>query len=125
MPDHVATASRLAPRLAGALCVFAALAGCAPTTAPETAPAAATPMRAEVFEIPTICKPDPALLTPPSAPDCKFGRPELKTVDPDGWARLSVEFERQCYLRAERTVRERLRLLQAAARCDVAAAARR
>jgi hypothetical protein len=124
MPDHVATAMQIARRLAGALCALAALAGCAPTTAPETASAATTPMRAEVFEIPTLCRPDPALLTPQSAPDCKYGRPELKTVDPDGWARLSVEFERQCYQRAERTVRERLRLLQAAARCDTAAARR-
>jgi hypothetical protein len=124
MPDHVATALRIARRLAAVLCAFAALAGCAPTTAPETAQAATAPMRAEVFEIPTICRPDPALLTPPSAPDCKYGRPELKTVDPDQWARLSVEFERQCYLRAEKTVRERLRLLQAAARCEAARARR-
>jgi hypothetical protein len=120
MPDHVATALRIARRLAAALCASAALAGCAPTQAPETAQAATTPMRTEVSEIPTICRPDPALLTPPSAPDCKFGRPELKTVDPDQWARLSVEYERQCYLRAERTVRERLRLLQLSARCDAA-----
>jgi len=123
MPDHVATALRIARRLAAALCVFATLAGCAPTQAPETAQAA-TPIRAEVPGIPTICRPDPALLTPQSAPDCKFGRPELKTVDPDQWARLSVEYERQCYLRAERTARERLRLLQASVRCDTAAARR-
>ena len=81
-------------------------------------------MRAEVPEIPTICRPDPALLAPPSPPDCRYGRPELKTVDPDQWARLSVEFERQCYLRAERSVRERLRLLQAATRCEADTARR-
>jgi hypothetical protein len=115
---------RIARRLAGALCALAALAGCAPTTAPDTAQAATTSMRTEVPEIPRICRPDPALLTSPSAPDCKFGRPELKTVDPDQWARLSVEFERQCYLRAEKAVRERLRLLQASMRCDAAAARR-
>jgi len=124
MPDHVATALRIARRLAAALCASVALAGCAPTQAPETAQAATSPMRVEAPEITTTCRPDPALLTPQSAPDCKFGRPELKTVDPDQWARLSVEYERQCYLRAERMVRERLRLLQLSARCDATAARR-
>ena len=83
-----------------------------------------TQMRAEVPGIATICRPDPALLAPQPAPDCKYGRPELKTVDPDQWARLSVEFERQCYLRAEKAVRERLRQLQAAARCGAETARR-
>ena len=58
----------------------------------------------------------------PSPPDCVFGRADLKTLDPDQWARLKVEYERQCYQRAEKTVRERLRQLQAASRCDAAAA---
>lgn len=123
MPDHVAT-PQITRRLAAALCVLATLAGCAPTTAPDTAQLAVTPMRAEVPGIARICRPDPALLAPQSAPDCKYGRPELKTVDPDQWARLSVEFERQCYIRAERAVRERLRLLQAAAQCEAETARR-
>jgi hypothetical protein len=41
----------------------------------------------------------------------------LKTLDPEQWARLKVEYERQCYQRAETDVRERLRLLQAASKC--------
>jgi hypothetical protein len=72
--------------------------------------------RAETQETP-ICRPDPALLAPQAAPDCKFGRAELKTLDPEQWARLKVEYERQCYQRAETDVRERLRLLQAASKC--------
>ena len=92
------------------------LAGCAPTPAPETATAMA-PVRAEVQEAPR-CRVDPAFLVPQSPPDCVFGRPDLKTLDPDQWARLKVEYERRCYRRAERTVRDRLRLLQAANRCE-------
>jgi hypothetical protein len=47
-----------------------------------------------------------------------FRRAELKTIDPDQWARLKIEYERQCYQNAEKTVRERLRRLQAANRCE-------
>jgi hypothetical protein len=65
-----------------------------------------------------ICRADHALLVPPRAPDCGFGRSELKTLDPDQWARLKIEFERKCFQNAEKAVRERLRLLQAANRCD-------
>jgi len=119
MPDSFAKTFRVTCRLAAALPVLAALAGCAPGPSPETAQAAAAPARAEIQEIP-ICRADPALLTPQFAPDCKFGRSELKTLDPDQWARLKVEFERQCYQRAESTVRERLHLLQMAARCEAA-----
>jgi hypothetical protein len=117
MPDHLAISSRNARCLAAAFSVVIALAGCAPTQAPETAQAAVVPARLDMQESP-ICRPDPALLTPQSAPDCKFGRPDLKTVDPIQWARLKVEFERQCYQTAEKAVRERLRLLQASARCE-------
>ncbi len=65
-----------------------------------------------------MCRPDRALLVPPRAPDCGFGRSDLKTLDPDQWARLKVEYERKCYQNAEKAVRERLRLLQAASRCE-------
>jgi hypothetical protein len=66
-----------------------------------------------------------ALLVSPPAPDCGFSRSDLKTVDPDQWARLKLEFERKCFQHAEKTVRERLRLLQAAAnRCGVEQASR-
>jgi hypothetical protein len=113
---------RIARQMAIALPLFA-LPGCAPTQAPETAQAAIVPSRAEMQETP-ICKADPALLAPPSAPDCKFGRPDLKTLDPVQWARLKIEYEGQCYQRAEKAVRERLRLLQVASRCDSAALGR-
>ncbi|HLZ03519.1 MAG TPA: hypothetical protein VKR55_15395 [Bradyrhizobium sp.] len=123
MPDHVATASRIARRLAAAFSVLAALDGCAPAPAPEAAQAAVAHSHTEMQESP-ICRPDPALLTPQSAPDCKFGRLDLKTLDPDQWARLKIEYERQCYQRAEKAVRGRLRLLQLALRCDAGMARR-
>jgi len=37
---------------------------------------------------------------------------------PDQWTRLKLEYERKCYQNAEKIVRERLRLLQAATRCE-------
>ena len=39
-------------------------------------------------------------------PICEFKRSDLKTVDPDEWGRLKVEYERQCYLDAEKAARE-------------------
>ena len=83
---------------------------------PRNGPGYAASARTETQETP-ICRPDPALLAPQSAPDCKFGRAALKTLDPDQWARLKLEYERQCYQHAEKVVRERFRLLQAASRC--------
>jgi len=65
-----------------------------------------------------ICRPDRALLAPQPAPDCGFGRADLKTVDPDQWAHLKLEYELKCYREAEKVARARLRLLQAAARCE-------
>jgi hypothetical protein len=116
MPDRIATAPRMARRLAVALPLLASLAACAPGPSPESAQAMPAQARAETQKTP-ICRPDPALLAPQSAPDCTFGRPALKTLDPEQWARLKVEYERQCYRHAETTVRERLRLLQAASQC--------
>lgn len=71
-----------------------------------------------------LCRPEPALLSPQSPPDCVFRRGDLKTADPDLWAKLKVEYERQCYAAAERRVRERLTRLQTASRCDAEAANR-
>jgi hypothetical protein len=68
---------------------------------------------------PKIRRPDPALLSPQPAPDCEFKRSDLKTVDPDEWARLKVEYERQCYLDAEKAARERLALLQTSSTCEI------
>jgi hypothetical protein len=62
------------------------------------------------------------MLVPQSAPDCVFRRGDLKTADPDLWAKLKIEYERQCYEAAERSVRERLARLQAASRCETEAA---
>jgi hypothetical protein len=111
MTDGVAKAPRIARRLAIALPLLAPLSACAPGPSPETAV-----VRGEMQQTP-VCRPDSALLVPPTAPDCAFGQHELKTLDPDRWARLKIEYERQCYQRAEKDVRERLRLLQAASRC--------
>lgn len=71
------------------------------------------------YVAPKIRLPDLALLSPQPAPDCEFNRSDLKTVDPKEWARLKVEFERQCYLDAEKSARDRLALLQAASTCEV------
>jgi hypothetical protein len=125
MHDSFAIASRIADRLALALALLVSLAGCAPATGPETAQSQAQAQtqvamassRADMQESP-ICRPDSALLAPQHAPDCVFGRADLKTLDPNQWARLKIEYERQCYQRAERSVRERLRRLQAAAKCE-------
>lgn len=68
---------------------------------------------------PKIRQPDPALLAAQPAPDCEFKRSDLKTVDPDEWARLKVEYERQCYQDAEKAARERLVLLQASSICEI------
>jgi hypothetical protein len=103
--------------------MLAALSACAPTRIPENAQAAVTPVPAETQETPA-CRADPALFVSQAAPDCVFGRPDLKTLDPGQWARLKIEYERQCYRNAERAVRERLRLLQVAARCEIDAQSR-
>ena len=117
MHDSFAIAPRNTYRLALALPLLGALAGCAPAPGPDAAQAQSARTVADMRE-PQICRPDSSLLVPQSAPDCVFGRPELKTLDPEQWARLKVEYERQCYQRAERTVRERLRQLQAAMKCE-------
>jgi hypothetical protein len=74
---------------------------------------------------PKIRRPDLALLSPQPAPDCEFQRSDLNTVDRDEWARLKVEYERQCYLDAEKAARERLVLLQASSTCEIEPVRRR
>jgi hypothetical protein len=66
-----------------------------------------------------VRRPDPALLAAQPAPNCEFKRADLRTVDPDEWARLKAEFERQCYQEAEKAARDRLSRLQASSTCEV------
>ena len=94
------------------LCVMvwaAGLSACAPGSEPISASAASAMAPGT-----QICRPDNALLAPQPAPDCGFSRANLKTLDPDQWARLKLEYELKCYKDAEKTARNRLRLLQAA-----------
>jgi hypothetical protein len=62
---------------------------------------------------PRIRRPDPTLLAPQPAPDCEFKRTDVGAVDPNEWARLKIDYERQCYQDAEKLARDRLSLLQA------------
>jgi hypothetical protein len=104
-----------------ALSLAMALGGCAQNSARQevkTDPneAAALPQGYPDFR---IRRPSRALLVSQPAPDCEFRVTELKTVDPDQWARLRLDYERQCYQQAEKKVRDRLRLLQASSRCEI------
>ena len=134
--QHFAGAKSFAPKLLTVSVIFCAmsLAGCARNPAQrEISPALhegkASPIRAPVrtrrysepyrYAEPKIRRPDPALLSPQPAPDCEFKRSDLKTVDPDEWARLKIEYERQCYRDAETAARERLTLLQTSSTCEI------
>jgi hypothetical protein len=66
-----------------------------------------------------VHRPDPALLAPQPAPNCEFKRTDVKAVDPNEWARLKAEYERQCYQDAEKAARDRLDRLQASNLCEV------
>jgi hypothetical protein len=93
------------------LCVMVwatGLSGCAGSDPISTSVASPIAPRAQT------CRPDNALLAPQPAPDCGFSRANLKTLDPDQWTRLKLEYELKCYKDAEKTARNRLRLLQAA-----------
>jgi hypothetical protein len=135
---HAASLKSLAPKLltVGVILCSMSFAGCARNPAQREASPTLTlhegkaaPVRAPVrtrrysepyrYAEPKIRRPDLALLSPQPAPDCEFKRTDLKTVDPDEWARLKVEYERQCYLDAEKTARERLALLQASSTCEI------
>ena len=109
----------------GAIIVTLAISGCAgnapqpdsrsePTRSGVAAPRSDFPM----------CHIDRALLVPAHAPDCGFGQSTLKTLDPEQWAHLKIEFEKKCYQRAEKVARERLRQLQVASRCGIEQASR-
>ena len=63
-----------------------------------------------------IRKLDPALLAPQPPPNCEYKKSNLKTVDPEEWARLKSEYELQCYRETEQATRTRLGLLQLSVR---------
>jgi hypothetical protein len=65
-----------------------------------------------------VCLSERELLAPQQAPDCEFRVTDLKTVDPAAFAHLKLDYERQCYQRAEKRARDRLRLLQASRLCE-------
>ena len=132
--QHFAGAKSFAPKLLTVCVIFCAMsfAGCARNPAQREvslhegkAPTVRAPARPRRYSEPyrhaepKIRRPDLALLSPQPAPDCEFKRSDLKTVDPDEWARLKVEYERQCYLDAEKAARERLVLLQASSTCEI------
>jgi len=134
--QHFAGAKSFAPKLLTVCVIFCAMsfAGCArnpaqrevsPALHEGKAPAIRGPIRTRRYSEPyryaepKIRRPDPALLSPQPAPDCEFKRSDLKTVDPDEWARLKIEYERQCYRDAETAARERLTLLQTSSTCEI------
>jgi hypothetical protein len=83
---------------------------------------AAAPVRRyseRIYVKPVIRRPDAALLTPQPVPDCELTRSGTSAVDPNEWARLKLEYERQCYRDAEKEARERLSQLQASGTCEI------
>jgi hypothetical protein len=72
-----------------------------------------------------IHRPDPSLLAAQPAPDCEFKRTDVGAVDPNEWARLKIDYERQCYQDAEKIARDRLRLLQSSSMCEIEPVAHR
>jgi hypothetical protein len=57
-----------------------------------------------------------SMLAPQPAPDCDYKEPEAATADPTVWARLKLDYERQCYRKAEAAARERLEQMQTSLR---------
>ena len=131
---HAASLKSLTSKLltVGVILCSMSFAGCARNPAHREvalhegkAPSVRAPVRIRRYPEPyrhaelKIRRPDPALLSAQPAPDCEFKRSDLKTVDPDEWTRLKVEYERQCYLDAEKAARERLTLLQTSSTCEI------
>jgi hypothetical protein len=122
----------LVPKLLTISVIFCAMAvaGCARNPAhrefvPVRHEVRAAPVRTHRYTEPRryaelqIHRSDPALLAPQPAPDCEFKRTDVGAVDPNEWARLKIDYERQCYQNAEKIARDRLRLLQASSTCEI------
>lgn len=96
--------------LAGACACLAATVGCAPEYRgrPYGESDGAPPTMERLSRL--VPLPGPALLSPQPEPDC----PALARRDNDAslTQRMMLEFERECYRRAEMLVRDRLRRLQ-------------
>jgi hypothetical protein len=132
---RTATATSFAPAFATICVVLCSMsaAGCArnppqPEGSSTRHEIKATPVRAaarprryseQSYAKPLIRRPDAALLAPLPAADCEFNRPDVSAVDPNEWARLKLEYERQCYQDAEKAARERLSQLQASSTCEI------
>jgi hypothetical protein len=117
----------LAGKLAnfGAIICTLAISGCAGNAPqPESRSEPIRSGAAAPGTVSPMCHIDHALLVPVRAPDCGFGRSDLKTLDPDQWMHLKSEFEKKCYQHAELKVRERLRQLQVVSRCGIEQASR-
>jgi len=132
---HAATAKSFAPAFVTICVVLCSMlaAGCA-RNPPEHEVSStrheikATPVRAaarthryseQSYSKPLIRRPDAALLAALPTPDCEFNRSDVSAVDPNEWARLKLEYERQCYQDAEKAARERLSQLQASSTCEI------
>jgi len=124
-----------APKLLAlaALCGALMVAGCAqsPQRASgasriRTAAPAYREIRPRVVR-PRVARPrvDRVLLASQSAPDCDFKEPTGETADANVLARLKLDYERQCYQKAETSLRDRLRLVQTSLRQCEAGRARR
>jgi hypothetical protein len=87
--------------------------------APVRAAARTPRYSVQSYSKPLIRRPDAALLAALPAPDCEFNRSDIRAVDPNEWARLKLEYERQCYQDAEKAARERLSQLQASSTCEI------
>jgi hypothetical protein len=57
-----------------------------------------------------------ALLAPQTPPNCDYMGPENEGLDADLWAQIKLDYEKQCYQRAEARVRRRLHQLQSGVR---------
>jgi hypothetical protein len=121
------TRSRSLPAaLAVLLCAF--LSGCASDPSPRalshrsdvaSSPRPKLAHRRSTPRTPTV---DAALLAEQPAPDCEYARADQASVDPSEWARIKLDYEKQCYKAAEELSRKRLILLQQAQRLAFAAA---